>query len=102
MPGTAASTGRYAYAIDAPTEYPRPPLVTRDTTSPERNTGSFPSVIARGSASVKHESRRVTPRASTCSSASFPMNPGTSIRTANPSPASNGCSSGVMSAPHAR
>ena len=78
-----------------------PPLVTRDTTRP-RETRLRSQLIALASVSVRHDSRRATPRASTRSNASFPMNPGTSIRTANPSPASNGCSSGVISEPQAR
>ena len=63
VPGAASSTGRYAYAMDRPSEYPNPPLVTRPTTWPATRTGSPPSATQPGSERVRHASFRRTPAA---------------------------------------
>ena len=103
VPISARSTGRYANAMLSPTEYPIPPEVIRDTTSSPIRTGSLPSVAERGSASVRHRSRRVTPSSRSVRTASLPMkSTPLSNATAKPRPASSGESSGVTSAPHAR
>src|SRR2546428_10772516 len=93
---TAQLEGTYAYAIDCPTVYPNPLLVTRPTTLPSILTGSEPSTTQRGSWSTRHASLgadcvlRLSQRAGGALEATF------SSLMAKPRPARDWATCGVM------